>query len=111
GEGRGLPPPSSARDDAPHVWLFPQILGIVKTWLAECVACKDNTFPQLLLVVENAHKAAEKVHRAIAAASPGGRRVRAVMQPYDALGTTAGVTFDTTKPRWTTAANKCHVNF
>jgi type III restriction enzyme len=64
-----------------------------------------------LLVVENAHRAAEKVHRAIAAASPGGRRVRAVLQPYDAIGTTANVTFDTTKPRWTTAADKCHINF
>jgi type III restriction enzyme len=107
GGGNGSAGPAA---DA-QVWLFPQVLGIVKRWLVECVACKDNTFPQLLLVVENAHKAAEKVHRAIAAASPGGRRVRAVLQPYDALGSTTGVTFDTTKPRWTTAANKCHVNF
>jgi type III restriction enzyme len=94
-----------------QVWLFPQVLAIVRRWLAECVACKDNTFPQLLLVVENAHRAAEKIHRAIAAASPGGRRVRAVLQPYDTLGTTAGVSFDTTKPRWTTATDRCHINF
>ena len=77
-----------------QVWLFSQVLGIVKRWLGECVACKDSTFPQLLLLVENAHRAAEKIHRAIAAASPGERRVRAVLQPYDITGTTAGVTFD-----------------
>lgn len=94
-----------------QVWLFPQVLAIVKRWLSECVGCKDGTFPQLLLVAENAHKAAEKIHRAIAAASPGERRVRAVLQPYDATGTTAGVSFDTTKPRWTTARDKCHINF
>jgi type III restriction enzyme len=93
------------------VWLFPQVLAIVKRWLAECVACKDNTFPQLLLIAENAHKAAEKIHRAIAAAAPGERRVRAVLQPFDTVGTTAGVSFDTSKPRWTTAREKCHINF
>jgi type III restriction enzyme len=62
--------------------------------------------------VENAHKAAEKGHRAIAAASAGVRRVRAVLQPYDTLGSTAQMpSFDTTKPRWKTAADRCHINF
>jgi type III restriction enzyme len=102
---------NGAAAEGAQVWLFPQVLAIVKRWLAECVRCKDNTFPQLLLLVENAHKAAEKIHRAIAAASPGEARVRAVLQPYDALGTTAGVSFDTTKQRWTTAADRCHINF
>src|SRR5262249_37788208 len=97
--------------DGTQVWLFPQVLVIVKRWLAECVRCKDGTFPQLLLLVEKAHHAAEKVHRAIAAASPGGRQVRAILQPYDTVGTTAGVSFDTSKPRWTTAKDKCHINF
>jgi type III restriction enzyme len=87
------------------------VLAIVKRWLAECVTCKDNTFPQLLLIVENAHKAAEKIHRAIAAGSPGERRVRAVLQPYESRGSTAHVSFDTTKPRWTTKPDKCHINF
>jgi type III restriction enzyme len=101
-----------ASGPASQVWLFPQILGIVKRWLAECVTYKDNTFPQLLLLVENAHKAAEKVHRAIAAASAGGRRVRAVLQPYDTKGSTAQMpSFDTTKPRWKTTADRCHINF
>src|SRR5205085_7209356 len=48
---------------------------------------------------------------AIAAAAGGDPRVRAVLQPYDALGSTAGVSYDTTKPRWTTAPNKSHINF
>jgi type III restriction enzyme len=103
----GRPAPAA---DA-EVWLFPQVLAIVKRWLSECVACKDGTFPQLLLLVENAHRAAEKIHRAIAAAFPGQRRIRAVLQTYDTLGSTAGVSFDTTKERWTTAPNKSHINF
>src|SRR5262249_41838891 len=94
-----------------QVWLFPQVLAIVKRWLAECVTYKDNTYPQLLLVVENAHKAAAKVHRAITAAAPGGCRVRAILQPHDTCGTTTGVAFDTTRPCWTTAGDRCHLNF
>jgi type III restriction enzyme len=31
-------------------WLFPQILGITRRWLDECVVIKDNVFPQLLLL-------------------------------------------------------------
>jgi type III restriction enzyme len=97
--------------DTAQVWLFPQVLAIVKRWLAECVDYKDNTFPHLLLVAENKHKAAEKVQRAITAGTPGEARVRAILQQTDTVGTTAGVSFDTSKPRWTTAADRCHINF
>ncbi|HVS34518.1 MAG TPA: DEAD/DEAH box helicase family protein, partial [Gemmataceae bacterium] len=93
-----------------QVWLFPQVLAIVRRWMAECVVCKDHTFPQLLLFVQKANEAAEKIHRAIAAAASTDRRLRAVLQPYDTLGTTAHVSFDTTKPTWRTAADKCHVS-
>src|SRR5690349_18430752 len=27
-------------------WLFPQLVEISKRWLADCVTCRDNTFPQ-----------------------------------------------------------------
>jgi type III restriction enzyme len=94
-----------------QVWLFPQVLALVKRWLEECVTCTDGTFRQLLLMTENASKAAEKVHRAIAAALPGERQIRAILQSHDARGTTAGVAFDTTRPRWTTARDRCHLNF
>jgi type III restriction enzyme len=93
-----------------QVWLFPQVLDIVKRWLAECVTCKDSTFPQLLLMAEHAHRAADKVHRALTVASAGQRRVRAVLSSSGATGSSAGVSFDTSKPRWTTTPDKCHIN-
>ena len=40
-----------------QAWLFPQVLGITRRWLDECVTCKDNTFPQLLLLIQLAHDA------------------------------------------------------
>jgi type III restriction enzyme len=94
-----------------HLWLFPQILAIAKRWLAECVTCKDDTFPQLLLLIQKAHKAAEKVSRAITASNPGERRVRAVLRESESVGSTEKVSFDTTKGRWPTQADKCHINF
>ena len=103
--------PAEGEPTGAQVWLFPQILQIVRRWLAECVVCKDNVFPQLLLLAELAHSAAEKVHRAIAAASPEEPRVRAILQPYNTLGTTVHVSFDSVKELWTTRPEKCHVNF
>ena len=55
--------------DGVQVWLFPQVLAIVRRWMAECVVCNDDTFPQLLLFAQKANEAAEKIHRSIAAAA------------------------------------------
>jgi type III restriction enzyme len=52
-------------------WLFPQILAITKYWLDECVVLKDNVFPQLLLLIEFAHNAADRIYRAIVAVESG----------------------------------------
>jgi type III restriction enzyme len=97
--------------DGAQVWLFPQVLDIVKRWLAECVTCKDGACPQLLMMGEHAQRAAEKVYQAIAAATPGKGRIRVNLQRPDTVASTANVSFDTTRPRWTTAADRCHVNF
>lgn len=99
--------------DAPgaaQVWLFPQLLAIVRRWLSECVECYDDTFPQLLLFGEKANEAAEKIYRAIVESSGGEKRLRAELSRYDAVGTTVGVSYDTTKTTWTTSPEKCHIN-
>jgi type III restriction enzyme len=106
-------PPEGQDGAAPggaQVWLFPQVLGIVRRWLAECVVFYDDTFPQLLLFVQKANEAAEKIYRAIVEATSGEKRLRATVQRYDATGSTAGVTYDTTKMTWQTSAEKCHIN-
>ena len=91
-------------------WLFPQILGIVKAWRAECVVCKDNTFPQLLLFIQNAHAAADRIYKAIVASTEGTPALKPILRPYDTLGTTRYVDFDTTKPTYATRADRCHVS-
>src|SRR5262249_30871826 len=83
-----VPEGTAGDGSGPQVWLFPQVLTIVRRWLAECVVCYDDTFPQLLLFVQKANAAAEKIYRAIVEATQGEKRLRATMQRYDAVGTT-----------------------
>src|SRR5262249_35922383 len=102
--------PAEANGPAPKVWLFPQLLEIVRRWLREYVVCYDDTFPQLLLFTQKASEAAEKIYRAIVVASGGEKRLRAELQRYDQTGTTAGVSYDTTKTTWQTDPAKSHLN-
>jgi type III restriction enzyme len=91
-------------------WLFPQLLDIAKRWLAECVTLKDNTFPQLLLLLEFAHDAADRIYKAIVASTDGTATLKPILRPYDTLGSTRYVDFDTTRPVYATRADKCHVS-
>ena len=91
-------------------WLFPQMLTIAKRWLAECVTCKDDTFPQLLLLVEFAHDAADRIYKAIVESAAGTPALRPILRAYDVVGSTRYVDFDTTKAVYTTDPAKCHVS-
>jgi len=91
-------------------WLFPQLLGIAKRWLSECVKLKDNTFPQLLLLIEFAHDAADRIYKAIVASTDGTSALKPILRPYDTLGFTRNVDFDTLRPVFATKAEKCHVS-
>jgi len=91
-------------------WLFPQLLGIARRWLAECVTLKDNTFPQLLLLIEFAHDAADRIYKAIVASTDGTAALKPILRPYDTLGSTRFVDFDTTRPVFATRDDKCHIS-
>ena len=99
-----------------QVWLFPQLLTIVREWLGDpdgespYVDYGDDTFPGLLLFAQKAHEAAEKIHKAIVAGSGGEKRLRAELPDTDRTGTTAGVSYDTVKTTWKTDPAKCHLN-
>ncbi|MCY4586266.1 MAG: DEAD/DEAH box helicase family protein [Bryobacterales bacterium] len=91
-------------------WLFPQLLGIAKRWLAECVTLKDNTFPQLLLLIEFANDATDRIYKAIVASTDGKAALKPIPHPYDTIGSTRYVDFDTTRPVYATRADRCHVS-
>ena len=100
------------RDDDGNLkpWLFPQVLGITREWLKTCVVLKDGTFPQLLLLIEYAHNAADRIYRAIVESAQGQKALKPVLRPYDTVGSTRYVDFDTTKATYPTDRDKCHVS-
>lgn len=100
------------RDDDGHdrPWLFPQLLDIAKRWMAECVTLKDNTFPQLLLLIEFAHDAADRIYKAIVASSEGTPALMPILRSYDPIGSTRWVDFDTSRPVYATRDDKCHIS-
>ncbi|MCY3018514.1 MAG: hypothetical protein NTW87_05725 [Planctomycetota bacterium] len=93
-----------------QVWRFPEVLRITEQWLAQCVTCKDDTFPQLLLLIQHAHSAAERIYQSIVHADPGPKRLLPIPKAYDTVGSTRGVDFDTVKPTMPTRADKCHIS-
>jgi type III restriction enzyme len=103
--------PDGVKRTVEQPWLFPQLLRIAKQWLGTSVVLKDGTFKQLLLLHELAHNAAGKIHRAIARAAPGERKLLPVLRPYDEVGSTRFVAFDTRRPVYATRADRCHVNY
>ncbi len=100
------------RDDEKNVkhWLFPQILTIAKKWLSECVTLKDNTFPQLLLLIEFAHDAADRIYKTIVQSNQGEKALKPILRPYDTVGSTRYVDFDTTRSVYATDPKICHIS-
>ena len=92
-------------------YLFPSMLAIIKRYLDECVFCKDNTFPQLLLFSELAHDAADRIYKDIVRSNSDQPAVKPTLRPYDTLGSTRYVDFDTTRPVYATRPEKCHISY
>ena len=91
-------------------WLFPQLLTIARRWREECLVCKDNAFPQMLLMAELAHDAADHIHRSIIASYSQQKRLLPILRSFDAVGSTRYVDFDTTRPVYRTDPNKCQIS-
>ena len=95
--------------DAIRPWLFPDLLRIVREWRQKQLILKDNTFVQMLLIGQIKARAAEKIYQAIVQAEGGKPRLLPRLQPYDSIGSTRHVDFNTTRPVWRTDQTKCHV--
>ncbi|HVL53142.1 MAG TPA: DEAD/DEAH box helicase family protein [Vitreimonas sp.] len=97
-------------DGAERPWLFPQLVRITKRWIDECVTPykKDGTFEQMLLFTQFSHAAADRIHRAIVAGTRGEKRLVPNLRPYEPIGSTDDVWFETTKT--CCEATKSHLN-
>jgi type III restriction enzyme len=98
--------------EAEPVHLFGQLKRIARQWLDQCLACVGGTHPALLMYQELADMACERITAAITRAHQDETPVRALLDPYNPVGSTVHVRFLTSKTTlWTTDSRKCHVNY
>ena len=99
-------------DGEPKLHLFGQIKRIVRQWIdSGYLVCKGDTGRWMLEYLDIANQAAERIYNAIVNSIGDKGKVKAVLDPYNSKSSTARVGFSTTKNLWTTAANKCHINY
>jgi len=92
--------------------LFGQLKRITKQWLDTCLECKGGTYPAQLMYQELADMACERITAAITRAEIGQRPIKAILDPYNSVGSTCHVNFTTSRTeRWETDARRCHVNW
>lgn len=97
-------------DGNPRPWLFPQLLKIVRAWRETCLTYKDDTFPQMLWLVGFAREAAAKIYHSVVASTAGEKTLLPIPRPYEPLGSTRFVDFDTAREVYRTDPNKCHIS-
>lgn len=100
-------------DSEPKYHLFAQIKTICRRWIDEgYLKCPGDTEPWMLsFYPEIAAQACEKIITAIVRAQGGDHKVKAVIDPFNAEGSTRQVSFTTTKDVRETDPRKCHVNY
>jgi type III restriction enzyme len=95
-----------------ELYLFGQLKAIARQWLDGYLECKGDTFPGLLLYKEIADKACNKIMAAIVSSDAGTKPIKAILDPYNPVGSTMHVNFNTSKrTRWRTRIDRCHINW
>ncbi len=97
-------------EDNVNPWLFPQLLPIARRWMEECIVLKDDAFQQLLLIGKYSHDAADRIYKAVVRSSDGEKFLKPILYPYDTVGSTRYVKFDTIRPVYASRPDKCHIS-
>ena len=98
-------------DGEPKLHLFGQLKRIARQWLQECLACKGDTYPAQLMIVELADLACERITAAITRAELGRQPVKAMLDPYNPTGATRHVNFTTSRTQRYATGGRCHLNW
>ena len=98
--------------EEPKLYLFRQLKRIARQWLDTCLVCKGGTYPAQLMYLSLADMACERITAGITRALVGERPVKAVLDPYNPVGSTMHVNFNTSRTdRWETDSPRCHINW
>jgi len=98
--------------EEPKLHLFGQLKRIAKLWLDNYLVCKGGTYPAQLKYKMLADMASERITAGITRAFVGKRPIKVLLDPYNPVGSTAHVNFNTSKTnRWETDSRRCHINW
>ncbi len=98
--------------EEPKLHLFGQLKRIAREWLDNHLVCKGGTYPAQLMYQDLADMACERITNGITRSLQGTNPIKALLDPYNPVGSTSHVNFTTSRrDRWETAANRCHVNW
>jgi len=99
--------------EEPKMYLFGQLKRIVRQWLdGGYCRCTGGTYIAQLLYQDIANMACDRIKAAITESMIGDRPIKAILDAYNPTGSTANVSFNTSKQTlWQTAPNKSHVNW
>ena len=98
--------------EEPKLHLFGQLKRITRQWLDDHLVCKGGTYPAQLMYQELADMACERITAGIVSNLLGERPIKAVLDPYNPVGSTLHVRFTTSKKiRWKTDHSRCHINW
>ncbi len=99
--------------EQPKLHLFGQLKRITHQWLeGGYLKCVGGTYPAQLLYRDLLDMAAERIKTAIMESMQGDAPVKAILDAYNPVGSTAQVNFTTSKKlRWQTDMRKSHVNW
>ena len=100
--------------EEPKLHLFGQLKRVTKQWFDTSLVCKGDTYPALLMYQELADMACNRITAGITRKFIGERPIKALLDPYNPVGSTRHVRFNTSKTdRWETIGPppKCHINW
>ena len=84
---------------------------IAGQWLKECLVCKGGTRPAQLMIPDLADMACQRISAAITRAELSRQPVKALLDPYNPMGTTRHVNFTTSRTQRYAAGSCCHLNW
>lgn len=98
--------------EEPKIHLFGQLKRIARQWMKECLVCKGDTYPAQLMYREIADMACDRIKAAITEATIGTKPIKAILDAYNPMGSSAAVNFNTSKETlWQTDPRLSHVNW
>jgi type III restriction enzyme len=100
------------KNGEPQLHLFGQLKRIAREWIEVYLVCKGGTYPAQLKYKMLADMACERIVAGITRSDLGKRPIKAVLDPFNPVGSTAHVNFNTSKlSRWETDSRRCHINW